>query len=220
MNKINELKEAFFGLIDEAVLNFRELRIKSIDDPASDEAALALNHASGAITMIFEHMLGIFMLYLMFEWPKLFPSTKTREKLYEEAFQAVEDIQFRLEEVYGIGGTGLVTLEKGSIVFDLFTMRSNKLYSTIINLEYVGLGESAEALLDILWKLSNPFFPDALFETYAFEWKKGDRKKIEEVLRRRVEDWRNLVKEHIIRLPRNEKKWAKSVSQDLDWMKA
>jgi hypothetical protein len=94
-------------------------------------------------------------------------------------FQALKDIQFKLEEVFGIGG--LMEEMKGSIVDDLFTMHSNKLYSTIKNLEYVGFGERAEALLDILWKLGLPFMPDALFEMYerAESWKKSHRKKID-----------------------------------------
>lgn len=206
LNKINELKEAFFVLIDEAVLIFRELSIKSKEGIANDEA-MALAHASSSLTMLFEHMLGIYMLYFMFEWPKMFPNTMTREKLYEEAFQAVKDIQFRLEEAFGIGGQMVV--ERGFIVSDFFTMNSNKLYSTITNLEHVGLSESAEALLDILWKLGRPFIPDALFEMYgrAEDWKKRHRKKIEKVLNK-VEDWRNVVKEYDDSLSSYERRWA------------
>lgn len=210
LNKIKDLKDAFFKLIDEGVFTFRELSIKSEVDPASNEY-IALVHATSSLTMLFEHMLGIYMLYLLFIWPKEVPNTRIREKVYEVAFQAVKEIQFKLEEAFGIGG--LMEEEKGSIVADLFTMHSDKLYSTVTNLEYVGLGERAEALLDILWKLGLPFMPDALFEMYgrAEGWKKSHRKKIDEALCE-AEDWRNLVKGYVDRLPSEKKEWARAIT--------
>ena len=54
-------------------------------------------------------------------------------------------MQSKLEEAFGIGGEGLMEEEKGSIVADLFNMNREKLYSTIINLEFIGVGERAEA---------------------------------------------------------------------------
>ena len=206
LNKINDLKEAFFVLIDEALPIYRELRTKINEDPDAEEA-ISLSHASSSLAMIFEHMLGIYMLYLMFEWPKEFRNTLTREKLYEESFQTVKDIHFRLEQVFRIGDTG--EIEKGYIVSDLFTMKAKKMYAIITNLEHVGLGENAEALLDILWELGLPFIPDALFEMYGRHeyWKKRNRKKIEKALRK-AEDWRKLVKECSDKLSSDEKSWA------------
>ena len=212
LNKINDLKRTFFDLIDEAALNFSELRIKAKEDPMGDED-IALAHASMSLTTLFEHVLAIFMLYLMFIWPKKVPDIRIREKVYEIAFQAVKEMQLKLEEAFGIGGEGLMEEEKGFIVADLFSMNREKLYSTIINLEYIGVGERAEALLDILWKLGLPFIPDALFEMYgrAEVWKKRHRKKIDEVLLE-AEDWRNLVKSHVNSLSPDKRKWARSVS--------
>jgi hypothetical protein len=210
LNKINDLKKAFFDLIDEAVPTFRELMIKQEEDFLSNEA-LALAHATLSLTRLFQHMLGIYMLYLLFIWPKEVPNTRIREKVYEIGFQAVKEIQVKLEEAYGIGRR--METEEGDIVADLFTMHSNELYSTIINLEYIGLGERAETLLDILWKLGLPFIPYALFRTH--EWHderiKSHRKRIDKMLQT-AEDWRNLVKIHVDSLPRDSKKWARSVT--------
>ena len=124
------------------------------------------------------------MLHLMFIWPKKVPDPRMREKVYEIAFQAVKEMQSKLEEALVIGGEGLMEEEKGSIVADLFNMNREKLYSTIINLEFIGVGERAEAFLDILWELGLPFIPDALFEMYgrAEVWKKRHGKKIDEVM--------------------------------------
>jgi hypothetical protein len=80
-------------------------------------------------------VLAIFILYLMFIWPKKVSDWRIREKVYEIAFQAVKEMQLKLEEVFGIGGEGLMREEEGSIINDLFTMKKDDLYYTFANLD-------------------------------------------------------------------------------------
>lgn len=209
---IRNLKDAFSLLIDEAKMEFDEIyeRTKVYDVGNREEFfndQQTLVDAQLSLKILFQHSIGIYLLYSLFVWPQEVTDKKTLDKLYTVVFDGLKEIQIKLSEVFvSYSESDLMT---GDIIDDLFTLKPEKLYSTVINLEYIGLGEYCEAVLDPLWKFGFRFVPDALLHVRDY---------MEEHKRRRLnmmdklKDWRNIVKEHVNNLPPDQKKWSRAVS--------
>jgi hypothetical protein len=176
-----------------------------VDKFTNDRGTIA--HAKLSLQRLFQHSIGIYVLYSLFVWPQEITDRKTLDKVYTVVLQGLKEIQIKLSEVFMEKSSSELMI--GEIIDDLFTLKPEVLYSTIINLEYAGLGRCGEAVLDPLWKFGFRFVPDALLHVHHY---------MEEHKRRRlamidaVKDWRNIVKEHVNNLPPDQKNWSRAVS--------
>jgi hypothetical protein len=212
---IRNLKDTFSLLIDETKKTFDEMYetiesydmniMDDVDKFTNDRATIA--HAQLSLQRLFQHSIGIYILYSLFVWPQEVTDKKTLDKLYTVVFEGLKEIQIKLSEVFMEKSSSELMIS--DIIDDLFTLKPEVLYSTIINLEYAGLGRYGEAVLDPLWKFGFRFVPDALLHVHHY---------MEEHKRRRLnmtdklKDWRIIVKEHVNNLPPDQKKWSRAVS--------
>ena len=69
-------------------------------------------------------------------------------------------------------------------------MKIERLDWTLAALENIGLRERAEPVIELLWKFSSPFIADGFFCAFEYNGEPARR-----ILRKKAEDWRNLVKQ-------------------------
>jgi hypothetical protein len=181
MESIQYIRNAFFELLE-----------KASTLPKEDERGLRyreVNAAENAIITLFEHLVGIFMLYFLLEWPKKVPDVITRSELYTLTFQKIHEIQIRLLEVFP--HPDQATNIRDKIVEDLFILKGgvweSELYPSVEALGYVGFGKQTEPLVDQLLEFGLPFV-----NTFGDEFKDAS-------------DWRNVIAVRQKELDRREK---------------
>ena len=191
IENIQNIRDTFFELIEKANTLPKE---NEIDDKIDPHRYEDVNGAEIAIMTLFEHLVGIYMLYFLLEWPKKVPDIITRFELYTLTFQKIQEIQVRLLERFS--HPEQITHDRGIIVKDLFVLKKSRLFLTVDRLKKVGFGEQAEPLLDELWKFSLPFANDGVLKLYGYShsYQRKNRVKFQEAIRI-ASDWRKLTEE-------------------------
>lgn|GEM_PF-5289280 len=150
-----------------------------------------MNNAEIALLTLFEHLVGIYMLYFILEWPKKVSDPITRQELYILTFQKIQEIQIQLLKKFS--HPEQVVNNRGMIIEDFFILNEDRLENSFNHLKRVGFGEQAEALLDQLWKFSSPFVPDAFgLYNYSEEFQRRHKSKVQKAILRTA-DWRRIA---------------------------
>jgi DNA-binding transcriptional ArsR family regulator len=222
MDELATLKDAFSVLIDDAKQTFdyfyRNIGVIIASKKYRlEDAQLAVVHAQISLQILFQHFIGLYFLYSIFVWPREVADKKTRDRLHTMLFETIREIQIKLADVHyphvenHKDFRGLdQQFVNSEIIDDSFILKEDKLHKTIIDLEYIGLGEQGEAVLDLLWKFGFRFVPDGYFHIYL--WGDSKKKEILNLHLDKVRDWRYIVKEYVEDLPPDEKKWSRAVS--------
>jgi Fe2+ or Zn2+ uptake regulation protein len=214
MENIKNLRDAFFLILDASKIKFDELNeiIESNDAEEGEDRAGSLQvgivHAEVSLQRLFQHSFGMYVLYSLFVWPKEVNDKKTLDKIYTVVLNGLKEIQMKFAEIFGEKSESAESIV-GDIIKELFVLKPDNLYSTIINLEYVGLGEYGEAVLDPLWEFGFRFVPQGLLDFHELneEGKRDSLAKIEG-----LKDWRDIVSRRVDKLPPSAKDWARAVS--------
>jgi hypothetical protein len=144
-----------------------------------------------SLQTLFEHFLGIYMLYSVFDWPTRVDDRLALDRLYAIVFETIKEMRFKLSELLVLY-TG-PHLFIGDIIGQLFILKPDRLHRTIEDLKAGRLGEYAEPVLDSLWQSGLPFVPDGVLYAYQFvKTKKKEQRKL--VDKWKLNDWRNVVK--------------------------
>lgn len=198
IDEIVQLRDSFIKLIQEvkeasnAVEDFEhreDLHYSPAEahmiEPVND---LFLAHAS--LRTLFQHMLAIFMLYFLFEWPQKIPDEKSLDKLYSITFQVVKEIRTQISKSLRGYKEFKPNLLRQGLVDNLFILTHKKLEAAVMNLEIVGLKEETVSVVDALWKFSLPFPPgcNGLTDT-GCGITEGNFEKTD-----LIKDWKTLVK--------------------------
>jgi hypothetical protein len=141
-----------------------------------------------SLQTLFEHFIGIYMLYSVLDWPTRLDDRRALDRLHAIVFEMIKEIRLELSEL-----PQLPNLFIGDIIEQLFILKPHKLHRTVEDLKASGLGQYAEPVLDSLWQSSLPFVPDGVLYTYRVNEKmrKRNRKFIDKW---KLRDWRNVVK--------------------------
>jgi hypothetical protein len=190
MENIQKIKDTFFELLQEAsTLPNVPTYFDDNNDPDPDGVVTL---AELAIIRLFQHLVGIYMLYFLLEWPKKITDVFTRFQLYTLTFQKIQEIQIRILEVFPHPDQD--TDVRDMIIKKLYILETPKdLHRTVDALENVGFGKQTGPLLDQLWKFGLPFV------------KYGDRT---------VSGWRDVVaviREGYARSDRNVRRSARKI---------
>lgn len=139
---------------------------------------------------LFQHLIGVYMLYSVFVWPRKVQDKVTFDRLYTVVFGKIKELGFKLSEVLQQGYTELMI---GEIVDQIFTLKPHKLDETLRYFENHALDKYAHPVLDSLWKASLPFIGDALLYNYqCTEEVREDRLKL--IDEWKLADWRQVLK--------------------------
>jgi hypothetical protein len=200
MKLFGSMKDSLFALIHE-LKKKHESSVLDGEDPIlrhqltgrdnrhlSDKLLLAVNlaWARQSLYAFIEHLIGMYMLYFLFEWPNNIAEEKNLNRLYSLAFETIKDIRneislsFPTDEHFG------TTPSTTAFVDRMFILNSYRLCATLINFDTIGVKEPAEAVVDELWKFSSPFVPSNDRPFYSIL--EGDGKE-----KRLVKNWRKVV---------------------------
>ena len=118
---------------------------------------LSLAHSS--LRALFEHMLVIYLLHFLFEWPKKVPDNKNLDRLYLLTFQTIKEIRTELSNSLTHRLEFEPVLFQDNFVSRLLnvSMDSHTLYAALLNLDKLGTYEQTVSVIDALWKFSSPF---------------------------------------------------------------
>ena len=167
---IGNLRDTFFELIVEAKriisIKLSATALQSPKDklsPAHLEDMKAIILTQESLRTLLEHILGIYMLYFILEWPKKVSDPIRRQKLYTITFQKIQEIHLKLLETFPAGQKS----NTERIVDDFFVLKPDLLKETFTSLNDIGLGDQAKSVIDLLWKFSSPFISDGLRNLFA-----------------------------------------------------
>ena len=169
LSDLAKLKEAFFTLIgrvksaSDTIENWGKDDYErndnlDVDDPHKilpDDLSLA--HSS--LRVLFEHMLVIYLLHFLFEWPKKVPDNKNLDRLYLLTFQTIKEIRTELSNSLTHRLEFEPVFFQDNFVSRLLSvsMDSHTLYAALMNLDKLGTYEQTASVVDALWKFSSPF---------------------------------------------------------------
>ena len=111
-------------------------------------------------------------------------------KLYSIVFKRIQETQIKLSEAFLLDDAGL-QFARGDIINEIFVLKPNKLKKVFENLEYIGLSNQVEPVLDSLWKIGFNFVPSGILHIHEFrkDFQNERLKHFENI----VKDWRNML---------------------------
>lgn len=148
--------------------------------------------ARTSLQNLFQHFMGIYLLHSIFEWPKKVADKKALDKLYTALFETIKEIHIELSNCYYFPEDKAHMI--GEIVNQLFFLKRDKLYNSIIDLGCIGVDKYAEAVLDLLWKSGFQYAADGLEQ--AYKESSPRRREIEKNIDK-LRDWRDVVNKHV-----------------------
>jgi hypothetical protein len=187
MKDLEHFKKNFSSLVEAAKRVFKDEPLNKDD---YDDGVRILNgrvlNIEIALQTLFEHFIGIYMLYSVLDWPSRLDDRRALDRLHALVFEMIKEIRLQLSEL-----PQLPPLFIGDIVEQLFILKPHKLHRTIEYLKASGLGVYTEPVLDSLWQSSLPFVPDGVLYAYRSPKQKEQRKLMDKW---KLKDWRNVVK--------------------------
>jgi hypothetical protein len=113
-----------------------------------------------SIRILFEHMLIIYLLYFLFEWPKV-PDNKNLDRLYLLTFQTIKEIRTELSSSLPHGRQFEPVSSQDKFVNRLMRLSIDPatLRAVFMNLDKLVTYEHTVPVVDSLWKFGSPFLP-------------------------------------------------------------
>jgi len=93
IKETEEIKEAFFTLLDEVKHRWDAHKSESHEDYDITPVAIRITHVEMSIEMLFLHFIIIYILYSLFTWPQKVGSGDTLNRLNEIFFDNIQKIQ-------------------------------------------------------------------------------------------------------------------------------